>query len=359
MSDVAKTKAKQESEPEEEIKIDIANLRINFESKVLSSEKVILIPHKVADLDAIGSTIGLSLAVKQLERVPIIIVDDKQYELGTEIKDIIKAEKDNIQILNRSKYMAQSSGKDFFVMSDVNKAYMTAIPEMLNDPERVMIIDHHDPDSKTVDSNYKYIDPILSTSASEIVTKLLIEMGITIPPNVANYLLAGIYLDSVNLTKGTVSEDTYDICKALKKFGADLNVVMEMFSEDPESDRKLSELVNRTKIITYKIALIIASNQEEYSTQELAKAADRGLKYGVDASISVGQLSDEVVGASARSKGKFHVGEIMSEISEGHGGGHSTSGAAQMKETSIEEVSKKLELTLRPNHYYEPSENKK
>ena len=44
--------------------IKINNLKMNFENKVLDSGKVIIVPHKNADFDAIGSAIGLSLAVR-------------------------------------------------------------------------------------------------------------------------------------------------------------------------------------------------------------------------------------------------------------------------------------------------------
>lgn len=326
--------------------IDVENLRVNFESKVLSSEKTILIPHKIADFDAIGSTIGLSLAVKKLKRIPIIIVDDKAYELDRGVQAIIKEAREDVQITTKSRYMNQASPSDLFVMSDVNKTYLTSVSDQMQDPERVIIIDHHEPDDKTVDSNYKYIDSKVS-SASEVVVKLLNKMKVKIPPNIANYLLAGIYLDTNKLTKNVTSE-TLLIASKLIEYGADTNVVMELFSEDFESDRRVQELVNKTKMLTYKIALILASEKEEYTTKELARSADYGLTFGVDASIAVGKIDDNIIGVSARSKEKVDVGELMHQLG---GGGNQYSGAAKIQGETIEEVGKKLELVLKPSCY--------
>lgn len=326
--------------------IDIDSLRVNFESKVLSSDKVILIPHKIADFDAIGSTIGLSLAVRKLKKVTQIIVDDKAYELDRGVQAIIKESKGEFGIINRTKYMQTSSPNDLFVMSDVNKSYLVSTSDLMIDPERTIIIDHHEPDDKTVDSNYKYIDPKVS-SASEVVVKLLNRMKIKIPTNVANYLLAGIYLDTNKLTKN-VSAETLLIASKLIEAGADTNVVMELFTEDYDSDRRVQELVNRTKMITYKIAMMIAAETEEYTTKELARTADYGLTYGVDASFAIGKIDDDIVAISARSKEKVNVGEVMHQMG---GGGNQYSAASKIKDSTIEEVGKKLELLLRPNCY--------
>jgi c-di-AMP phosphodiesterase-like protein len=134
--------------------------------------------------------------------------------------------------------------------------------------------------------------------------------------------------------------------------GADINFVMEMFSEDFESDRRVQELVSRTKMITYKIAMMLADPSVEYTTKELARTADYGLTYGVDASFAVGKLNDDMVAISARAKDKIDVGQVMSEMG---GGGHQFSAAANIKGQTIEEVGKKLSLLIRPKCYKEKS----
>ena len=56
--------------------IDIENLRVNFENKALNSGRLVIIPHKLADFDAIGSAIGLSLAAKKLKKDSIVYIKE-------------------------------------------------------------------------------------------------------------------------------------------------------------------------------------------------------------------------------------------------------------------------------------------
>ncbi len=327
--------------------INIDNLKVNLESHVLQSKNIIIVPHKIADFDAIGSALGLTLAVRKLKRISSIIIDDRTYELDRGVQSIIKDTKKEYGIINSRE---MPNDKDLFILTDVNKSYLTTISDSLTDPDKVIIIDHHESDNNTINSNNMYIDPNVS-SASEIISKLLLRMKVKIPSNIANYLLAGIYLDTNKLTKN-VSADTLFLASKLLELGANTNYVMELFSEDFDSDRRVQDLVNRTKMLTYKIAMMIAEETEEYTSKELARTADYGLNYGVDASVSIGRLDHNIVGVSARSKKSIDVGKVMQQIG---GGGNPYSGAAKVKDESVEEVAKKIELVLRPNFYVESS----
>jgi c-di-AMP phosphodiesterase-like protein len=174
-------------------------------------------------------------------------------------------------------------------------------------------------------------------------------MKIKIPTNIANYLLAGIYLDTNKMTKN-VTTDTFVTASRLTEQGADINHVMELFQEDFDSDRRVQELINKTKMINYKIAMMIADESEEYTNKEIARAADYGLTYGTDASFAIGKIDDDTVSVSARSKNKVDVGKVMGALG-GKGGGNPCSGATKIQNESVEEVSKKLEKLLRPNFY--------
>ena len=335
--------------------IDIENLRVNIESKVLSSGKVILVPHKLADFDAIGSALGLSLAVRKLKKTSFIIIDDKKYDLDRGVQTIVMDTKNDFGIINRAKYMQMADKDDLFIMTDVNKSYLVPIADLMTRPEKVIIIDHHEPDDKTVPSDADFIDSKVS-SASEVIVGLLSRMKIKIPKNIANYLLAGIYLDTNKMTKSNISLETSRAYTKLLESGASVGFVMNMFREDFDSDRRVQELVSKTRMITLRIAMMLADPSAEYTKKELARTADYGLNYECDASFAIGRLNDETIGISARSSDKIDVGQVMRDITEGKGGGgHQFSGAAEIKNSSIEEVGKKLELLLRPNCYKEKS----
>jgi c-di-AMP phosphodiesterase-like protein len=331
--------------------MDINNLKVNLENKILNSEKTIILPHKNADFDAIGSALGLSVISKSLNKDSKIIIDDKKYELDRAIKYIIDDTKNDYEIISACKYKKIFNSNDLYILTDVNKNYMIPISDLIHNDDNTIIIDHHEEDRNTVKSSNKFIDTDAS-SASEIVARALFEMNIQIPCNIANYLLVGIYLDTNKLTKN-VSKDTLLIAGKLMENGADTNKVMELFAADFESDKRAQDLVNKTKMLSYKIALIIADAKDEYTTKEIAKTADLGLSYGTDASFAIGRISSDIVGISARSRDKIDVAKIMSEFG---GGGNPYSAAARV-EGEVPEVANKLEKILRPKYYFEKKES--
>ena len=223
---------------------------------------------------------------------------------------------------------------------------MISISDLINNEENVTIIDHHDSDDKTFNTQSTYIDTSYSSS-SEIVTSLISNFKIKIPSNIANYLYAGIFLDTARLTKNC-SADTMKAAAKLLESGANINSVNDLFREDFLSDRKVQNLISRVQMIDCRIALIIAGEDEEYRREEIAKAADYSLKYGADASFVVGKIEDNIISISGRSKEKINVGYIMSQLG---GGGNNYSGATRFEDASLDEIYKKLIKVIRPSYY--------
>ena len=130
--------------------------------------------------------------------------------------------------------------------------------------------------------------------------------------------------------------------------GASMNRVTDLFTEDFNSDRRVQELVSKAKITNYSVATIVANQEDEYTREELAKAADYLLKFGVDAAFAVGKLGDNTVSISARSKERVNVGDVMHEL---EGGGNPFSAATKLTETTTEEAGKRLLKTITPPFY--------
>ena len=329
--------------------IDINHLRVNLENKILRSNETIILPHTIADFDAIGSALGLSLVAREFHKDSKIIVDDKKYDLDKQVKFIIDENRARYDIINSARYRKIVSPDNLYVLTDNNKIDRITISDLITDPENTIIIDHHEPDKKnTVKSKYKYIDIDVS-SASEVVAKVLLDMGVTIPTNIANYLLAGIYLDTDSLTKGEISDETFKTASDLVKAGAKTSDVVAMLQEDEESLQRIENLSKKTIMITYKIALSIAEEKEEYTKKELAKIANRGITKGANVSFAMGRLANNVIGISARSNRTIHVGKIMKNFKKG--GGSRVSAAATVEGESFDEVANKLDKYIRPKYY--------
>lgn len=325
---------------------NIKNLKINMEQKILESNSVVIVPHNGIDFDAIGSALGLSLIARKLKKTSCIVVDDPIYKIDHGVQVIIDEAKKDFCIMNREKFLQTRQENEVFILTDVNKNYLISLKGELPSSDKVIIIDHHDADVATVASDTSYIDSKKS-SASEIVTKLLVMYKIKINPDIANYLLSGIYLDTNKLTKN-VSPETMKIIAKLLENGANMNRVTDLFAEDFISDRRVQELVSKAKISTFSIATVSADEQDEYTREELAKVADYLLKYKVDAAFAIGNIGDNVISISARSKEKVNVGAVMQSL---EGGGNQYSGATKLTDCSIEEAGKRLMKIIQPPCY--------
>lgn len=326
---------------------NIKDLKVNLESKILASENVVIVPHTRIDIDAFASAVGVSLVASKLQRPSTILVDDATYNVDNSVKNIIEEAKKKFNIINKDKYLKLKHIKqnDLFVLTDVNKSNLICVSDEVKkaDKNNIFIIDHHDEGVTTIDTEHKFIDTNAS-SASEIVVKLLNIFKIKYCPEVANYLLAGIHLDTNRLTKNTTS-DTFKIVAKLMECGASNSVIDNWFTEDFESHKRVLELVSKANIYKYSFAIVLAEENCEYTREELAKVSDYLLKYGVDAAFAIGNVDENLISISARSKEKINVGEVMKELD---GGGNKCSAATKISNETVEEVGKKLIKLIEP-----------
>lgn len=324
----------------------LKEFKTNLEERMESASNIVIVPHEVIDFDAIASSIGIALFAKRMKKNCSIIVNDPSYRMDHGVQLIINEAKKELSIVNYEKYLQTKDENDLFIFMDVNKKKLVCLKEELDNKNNNVIIDHHDVDDNTIDSSLSYIDPTAS-STSEIVTKLLGLSKMKYSPEVANCLLAGIYLDTNKLTKNVTPEIMKVVTRLLEN-GANMNVVTEWFSEDFNSERRVYELLSRAQIITYSIGVIIAEEGNEYTREELAKAADKLLTFKLDSAYAIGEIDENVISISARSKENVDVGKIMQELG---GGGNQYSAATKIENSTVEEVGKKLIKTIQPPYY--------
>lgn len=326
-----------------------------LEEKIKESNQVFIVPHIKADFDAIASCIGMYMIAKKLGKNPNIIIDEALHEMEAGVKIIIDEinnmtigkDNENISIINSSKYDKIKSDNDLLIALDLNKTYLTSCKEYLDEFKNIVVIDHHKEDENTINTDYKYID-VNTSSISELMTELICQFNIKFDKHIADYLLAGIYLDTDMLKRNATSK-TYRIVSKLLEKGADLGRVTDFFAYDFYSDRKVQDLVGKTCFMTYTCAIALGDEETIYSREELAKAADYLLKYRTDAAFAIGYIAENEISISARSsKGNIDVGEVMKELG---GGGSPFSAATKISGENINEAGKRLTKCLKPKAY--------
>ncbi len=311
---------------------------------ITDSNKVFIVGHNEPDFDAIGSAIGIHTIAKSLGKEVYIIVNDDALNLEPGVKKIIEENKAKYNIITLAEAKNLLDDNSLLVVTDTNKDYLTSTKDDLDKFSKVMVIDHHEEDSHTIKSDYLYINPDVS-SACEIVSNIIISERIKIDPKVASYLLAGIFLDTRRFKQNTSSK-THDIAEKLINRGADSDYVNELFREEFESYCRINNLIiNGTVFKKYAEETLIPKqvsftiNREApttiYRREEIAKAADRMLKFDVDASFVMGYNKEGNIIVSARSLkkpkasfpliGQIEAGTILQKLDENHCGGNAYS----------------------------------
>lgn len=320
----------------------IKELKSIIENQINEYNNIFITFHNCSDIDAIASALGLSCILKKIDKEPFIILNENYSELESGVKKIVDNETRNYNLISLNEYNEIKSSDDLLIVLDANKEKQICCKDYIKEFKDVIIIDHHKEDEGTISTKYKYIKEVSSTS--EIIIELLNLFKVKIKENLANYLMAGIYLDT-NKYSFNCSYRTMELISKLLKNGADSKKINELFEVDFFSDRKIQELISKATFIAENIAICIADENVRYTKAELAKAADYLLHYKIDAVFAAGFIDDEIISISARSKGEIDVSDIMKNLG---GGGHIYSAATEIKNMDFNDISKKLELALKP-----------
>ena len=326
------------------------NIKEALDKLLNESDKIFIVPHNRPDMDAFAAAIGMSLICKKNKKLSFIVIDDDNNKIESATRKSIEEVQSDFDIIKANDIPNYITKDSSMIAVDVNKDYLISTKKYLEDFKHVLVLDHHKKDEHTIKTPYLFINDKLS-SASEEVSRLLFLYGVKINELYANYLLAGIILDTNKLSKN-VTPDTFAVATKLLQKGADTTIANNMFLEDFEHDRAIQRLVDNKIFPSYVFA--IASDKEDsnkiYDVEDIAKASDYLLKYQVNATFAIGYIDEETISISARSKGIIDVSKIMKAFG---GGGNEHAAAARIKGKSIEEIKQKLGKIIIPCSYLE------
>ncbi len=327
---------------------DSKNIKQCLDMLLNENDTVFIVPHNRPDFDAIGASIGMSLICKKNKKKNYIVIDDNYNELEPATRKAIEDIEDDFTIIKACDVKELITDKSLMIGVDVNKDYLVSVKPYLDEFHDIIILDHHKTDEHTIKTPYLFVDDKLSSTCEE-VSRLAFLYGTKMSSNVANYLLAGIILDTNKLSKNTSSR-TYEVASRLTSKGADATIANNLFLEDFEHDRAIQRLVDNTCFSNYVFAIACDKDNSGkiYLKEDIAKASDYLLKYQVNATFALAYIDEDTISISARSKGLIDVASIMRYFG---GGGNSFSAAAQVKGYSIEDVKTALMNLLVPCNY--------
>ena len=307
-----------------------------------SPKKIVIIPHKNPDGDAMGSTLGLYHYLKKMQH-HVVVITPNDYPaflkwMPSEDK-VLKydsdSEKANAMIENAELIFTL----DFNALNRIGELEAT----VTNAKAIKIMIDHHQQPEDY--AKFMYSDVSMS-STSEMVFNFIEMLGDTekIDADIATCLYTGIMTDTGSFKFSCTTTQTHRIIGTLIEKGADNatihNNVYDTFSYD--QIQLLGCALKNLKVLPdYKTAYITLS-QEELNQYNFKKGDTEGfVNYGlalegiVFSAIFIENLQEKIIKISLRSKGGFSVNELARQHFEG--GGH-INAAGGKSELSLKET---------------------
>ncbi len=328
---------------------DLKIMKDNLEAQLRKSSNVFIVGHNSPDFDSIGSAVGLYTIAEAHGKRAYIIVDDDDSRIEPGVKKMMDENMSKFRFIKKGAFEEIVNNNSLLIVTDVNKKHMISVGDQLDKVRAIYVIDHHNENEDSIDTPFFYNSPEAS-SASETVARLLMAMKIKYSKDVANFLFAGIRLDTERFKQNTTAK-TYDVAKELIDRGADVDYVNNLFLQEFDSFCKISNLIINGTIIRkfsedslspIQVSFTLNRNnpQQIYLKEDYAKAADRMMKFkGIDAAFAMGYVEDNVVHISARSGKRVNVGNIMREL---QGGGNSQSAGTRLISDDIFQTEEEL-----------------
>lgn len=325
-----------------------------------SPKKIVIVPHKNPDGDAMGSSLALYHFLN-LKNHEVSVVTPNEYP------DFLKwLPGDNTVIKfeehpDLSKEKIQSA--DFIFTLDFNALHRAGDPLgkaiEISEAQKVMIDHHQQPDDYAV---FMYSDVSMS-STCEMVYNFIEMLGEVdkINPDIATCLYTGIMTDSGSFRFPSTTSRTHRVTADLIDRGAN-NSQIHNAVYDTNSYSRLQLLgramQNLNVLPEYRTAYITLS-QDELDNFNFKKGDTEGfvnyalsLEGVIFAAIFIENLQDSIIKVSFRSKGEFSVNEFSRQ--HFNGGGH-TNAAGGRSYTTLQETVEKF-ISILPSYNQELSQ---
>ena len=335
-------------EVEKRTKVKARTVARALEQIITEAKNVIIMGHTNADIDSMGSSLGIYRLAKSLEKETYIVNNTT----GLSIDNFVEAIKDEEEykgvLVNKSEALNKISEETLLVIVDTHKNGYVEVPELIEKTNKIVIIDHHRKSPDFIKNTILTFHEVYASSAAELVTEILqyAETEVKLSTLEVEGLYAGIMMDTKNFTFKT-GVRTFEAAAFLRKKGVDILKVKKWFQSNLESYNTIADIVKDAQIVNNSIGISIYEKEDKNANVICAKAADELLTISdITASFVLGKQGDKIC-VSGRSIGDINVQVILEKLG---GGGHITVAGAQIEGMTLEEA--KQELIIRINEYF-------
>lgn len=307
---------------------------------IKEKDYITIVCHMNPDGDALGSMLGLGLALEQLNKKVVYMCPDPvpaQYKFlpGSERVSILDPNNINSQLL----IFVDCSDED-----RVGQKFLKHLPATVE----VINLDHHV--SNTFFGKYNYVD-IEAAATGEIILELLKLLDVDLTHETASNLYVAISTDTGSFKFPNTTSKTHSLAAELLDTGINLSEITgALYEEVPmESFEVLKLGLANLKIHPEgKLAYIALTRQEIMSVGASDEHVEGLVGYakaiaGIEIGVLFKEVADDGVKVSFRSKGKVDVAKLAGRFG---GGGHKRASGCRLNENLNNAVNKIITAAL-------------
>ena len=305
---------------------------------IKKSDSVIIMGHRMSDLDAIGSAIG-ALRICKICGVPAVIAVNSDATLaGPLLKTFIDAGEGH-NFIPPDQTLDVITPRTLLIVVDTYQKRLLESQKIYEKCKRIVVIDHHRMAVGHIDNPLLLYHEPYASSASELVCELLqfLPKEDNITALEAQALLAGIMLDTRSFALH-VGVRTFEVAAWLRSRGAQTADTKLLFNTSKEEYEARAHIVESAYI--YKGCAIALSEELDAGMNVVLPMAANDLLTinGVDASF-VAVAKNGGVNISARSMGALNVQVILEPLG---GGGHLMMAGAQLHDCTLQDAETRI-----------------
>ncbi len=294
---------------------------------LLTPKKIVIVPHRSPDGDAMGSTLGLYHFLKKLNHEAVVIAPN---EFPDFLAWLPASESVLIYEKDREKTSQIILETDLIFTLDFNALHRTGEMEhVLNKVTAPFImIDHHQkPDDY---ATYLFSDTKYG-STCEMLFHFIDLLGYksAIDKTIATCIYTGIVTDSGSFRFQSTSSTTHRVAAELIDIGIENGVIHNALFDDNSYNRLqlLGQALQNMKIFYEKKTSYITLSQRELDQHKYTKGDTEGIvNYGLSikgivfTAIFIEHRDENIIKISFRSQGDFDVNQFAR--THFNGGGH-------------------------------------
>ncbi len=313
---------------------------------IKKNHEIILACHMNPDGDALGSMLGLGIALLKMRKKVIMLCPDKvpQRYISLPFTDRVK------QFHPKPANLAIS-------LDCASMAQLPGIDKVFRQSKCIVEIDHHHYRDQFGDIQ---LVSERTSSIGEIIFLLLGELKISLDKKIAECLLTSAIVETSSFSRPEVNEDTFEICAKLVEAGVDFNRISDRYYWQKSLPAMYLTGLAFSRIKTAYQGKIVWSFifKEDFKRfngrQEDVDPVADDLLMVEKARISLffREMDNNMLRVSLRSKGDINVGYLATTYG---GGGHDNVSSCRIHKTKtgIERLIRQSALLLQQQKAFE------